>query len=146
MFDWEHTQAHIHMCTYTLWDPMYCSPTGSSVHGILQARILEWAAISSSRGSFQPRIEPLSHVSPALAGGFFTAEPPGKPSTHAHIHTNGATNQRSLVSKESLDMKQVVWEQVQSPFYCTVLIFLLYSSSWRQVFSPQRPSGDNIRM
>ena len=39
----------------TLGDPVDCSPPGSSVHGILQARILEWAAISSSRGSFWPR-------------------------------------------------------------------------------------------
>ena len=35
----------------TFCDPMDCSPPGSSVHGISQARILEWAAISSSRGS-----------------------------------------------------------------------------------------------
>ena len=35
----------------TLWHPMDCSLTGSSVHGILQARILEWVAISFSRGS-----------------------------------------------------------------------------------------------
>ena len=35
----------------TLCDPMDCSPLGSSVHGILQARILEWAAISSSSAS-----------------------------------------------------------------------------------------------
>ena len=39
----------------TLCDPMDCSPPGSSVHGILQARRLEWAAISSSRGSSPPR-------------------------------------------------------------------------------------------
>ena len=39
----------------TLRDPMDCGPPGSSVHEILQARILEWVAISSSRGSFQPR-------------------------------------------------------------------------------------------
>ena len=39
----------------TLCNPMDCSPPGSSVHGILQARILEWAAISSSRGSFPSR-------------------------------------------------------------------------------------------
>ena len=38
-----------------LCDPMHYSPPGSSVHGILQARILEWVAISYSRGSFQPR-------------------------------------------------------------------------------------------
>ena len=39
----------------TLCDPKDCSPPGSSVHGILQARILEWVAISSSKGSSQPR-------------------------------------------------------------------------------------------
>ena len=39
----------------TVCDPMDFSPLGSSVHGILQARILEWAAISSSRGSSQTR-------------------------------------------------------------------------------------------
>ena len=39
---------------------MDCSPPGSSVHGILQARILEWVAISFSRGSSRPRIEPRS--------------------------------------------------------------------------------------
>ena len=38
----------------TLCDPMDCSPPGSSVHGILQARILEWVAISFSRGSSLP--------------------------------------------------------------------------------------------
>ena len=39
----------------TLCNPIDCSPPGSSVHGILQTRILEWVAISSSRGPFQPR-------------------------------------------------------------------------------------------
>ena len=48
------------------------SPPGSSVHGILQARILEWVAMPSLRGSSQPRIEPMSLMPPALAGGFFT--------------------------------------------------------------------------
>ena len=43
--------------------PVNGSPLGFSVHGILQARILEWVAMSSSRGSSQPRIEPKS---PAL--------------------------------------------------------------------------------
>ena len=41
--------------------PMDCSPLGSSVHGVLQARILEWVAISFSRGSSQPRDR--THVS-----------------------------------------------------------------------------------
>ena len=55
--------------------PMDCSPPGSSVHGISQARILEWVAITSPGDLFNP-IEP---VSLALVGGFFITESPGKP-------------------------------------------------------------------
>ena len=62
----------------TLWDPMDRSPPGSSVRGILQAG-MQWAVISSSRDFPDPGIEPMSPASPALAGGFFTAEPPGRP-------------------------------------------------------------------
>ena len=54
----------------TLCDPMDCSPPGSSVHGILQARILEWVAIPFSRGSSQPRGQ--TQVS-CIAGRFFTS-------------------------------------------------------------------------
>ena len=53
----------------TLCDPLDCSPLGSSVHGILQARILEWVAISFSRGSSQPRDQTLVSW---IAGRFFT--------------------------------------------------------------------------
>ena len=53
----------------TLCDPMACSLPGSSVHGILQARILEWVAIPFSRGSSQPRDR--SQVF-CTAGRFFT--------------------------------------------------------------------------
>ena len=53
----------------TLCSPMECSPPGSSVHGILQARILEWVAISFSGGSSWPRDQ--THVS-RIAGRFFT--------------------------------------------------------------------------
>ena len=49
--------------------------SGSSVHGISQARIMEWVAISFSRGSSQPRV--LTQAS-CTAGRFFTTEPPGK--------------------------------------------------------------------
>ena len=64
----------------TLWDAMDCSQPGSSVHGISQARILEWVAIFYSRGC-SPTQESHSQslASPALAGGFFTTLPPGKP-------------------------------------------------------------------
>ena len=52
---------------------------GSSVHGISQAWILEWVAISFSRGSSRPRNQTVSPLASALPGGFFTTEPPGKP-------------------------------------------------------------------
>ena len=53
----------------TLCDPVDWSPTGSSVHGILQAGILGWVAIPFSGGSARPRDR--THVS-CIAGGFFT--------------------------------------------------------------------------
>ena len=59
----------IKLCQMT---PMDYSLPGSSVHGISQARILEWVAISFSRGSSQPRDQ-------SLAGRFSTTESPGKP-------------------------------------------------------------------
>ena len=63
----------------SLCDPTDCSPRGSSVRGISQARIGKWAAVSYSRDLPGPRIKPPSLVSPALAGRFFTTVPPGKP-------------------------------------------------------------------
>ena len=51
----------------TLYDPMDCSPPGSSLHGILQAGILEWIAMSASRGLSQPRDR--THFSPVSCIG-----------------------------------------------------------------------------
>ena len=50
----------------TLCNPMDCSPPGSSVHGIPQARIMEWVSMSFLRGSAQPRDQSCT------AGRFFT--------------------------------------------------------------------------
>ena len=62
----------------TLCDPMDCSLPGSFVHGILQARMLKWVAISFSRGSPQPAIEPRT---PALQAVSLPSEPSEKPTT-----------------------------------------------------------------
>ena len=59
----------------TLCNPMDYSPPASSVHGISQARILEWLPFPSPGDLPNPGIPPKS---PALAGRFFTSEPPGK--------------------------------------------------------------------
>ena len=61
----------------TLCDPMDCSLPGSFVHRILQARILEWVAISSSRRSSRPRDQTL--VSYVSCIGSLPLVPPGKP-------------------------------------------------------------------
>ena len=63
----------------TLCDPMNRSPPGSSVHGVLQARILEWVALLPARGLPDPEIEPESLISPALTSGFLLLVPPGTP-------------------------------------------------------------------
>ena len=59
--------SHVRLC-----DPVDCSLPGSSVHEILQARILEWVAVPSSRGSSNLGIELESLMPPALAGRFLT--------------------------------------------------------------------------
>ena len=73
--------SQLSLCVYlTLWGPMNCSLPGSSVHGIFQARLLEWVAISSFRGSSQPRDQTcVSCIS--CIGKYLPLAPPGKSSS-----------------------------------------------------------------
>ena len=76
--DWQATvraRMHAKRCP-TLCNPMNCSPPGSSVHGILQARILEQVAIPSSRGLSGTRDRTMSLTSQAFS---LTLAPPGRP-------------------------------------------------------------------
>ena len=71
-----HTHIYLYMCLcakscLSFCDPTNCSLPGSSVHGIFQARILEWVAFSFSRGSSPPRDQ--IHIF-YLAGRFFNTE------------------------------------------------------------------------
>ena len=70
----------------TLYDLMDCSQPGFSVHGILQARILEWVAMPSSRGSSRPKDR--THVScvSCVGGEFFTTEPLKYSSSNQKAH------------------------------------------------------------
>ena len=61
-----------------LCNPMDCSPPASPVHGILQARILEWVTILFSRGSFPPSHPEIKPGSPVLQADILPSEPPGK--------------------------------------------------------------------
>ena len=84
----QHDSA-MHVCAQslascpTLHDPMDCSPPGSSVPGILQARILECVAMPSSRWSSQPRDQTQVSCIFRTAGSFFSTKPQGSP-----IHTS----------------------------------------------------------
>ena len=73
-----HAQSHLTLC-----DPVNCSPPGSSIHGILQAGILEWVAIFYSRGP-DPGIKLMCLASPPLTGRFFTNAPPMLPYQRGH--------------------------------------------------------------
>ena len=66
---WKKVKVLLTQSCLTLCDPMDRSPPGSSVHGVLQAKILEWIAISFSRGSYWPRDR--TWVS-CIAGRLFT--------------------------------------------------------------------------
>ena len=82
-----------------------CSPPASSVHGIFQARILEWVVISFSRVSFlNPGIEPISYIS-CTAGRFFTTEPSWKPKLY----------KRNLISGNETKIKIAYRHQNASP-------------------------------
>ena len=69
----------------TLGDPIDCSPQGCSVHGISQARVLEWAATSYFRGSSRSRDRTCISCT---TDRFFTTEPPGKPMGRAIVDIN----------------------------------------------------------
>ena len=67
-----------HSVVSNFCNPTDCDPPASSVHGILQARIVEWVSISPSR-EYPQLIKPKSPAAPSLAGVFFTIKPLGKP-------------------------------------------------------------------
>jgi len=82
---------------------MNCSLPDSSVHEILQARILEWVAMPSSRNLSDPRINPTCLMSPSLAGRFFTttatweANSSGNYIQYSMINHNGKEYEKECV-------------------------------------------------
>ena len=68
----------------TLCDPMDCSLPGSSVHGVLHARIPEWVAMPTPGDLPDLEIEPTPPAPPAQQTDFFTTEPPVKPHTNSY--------------------------------------------------------------
>ena len=107
-----------------LCDPMDCSLSGSSVHRILQARILGWVAVPSSRESSDPGIEPASLTSPALAGRFFTTSS----TWAAHYITYYKPNVIKFCIK--LLCPYALWFRTSSPNPSLLNIFILLISSF----------------
>ena len=104
----QHVHAKSLQSRPTLRDPMDCSPPGSSVHGILQAGILEWVAISSSRGSSQTRVQTLlSYVSCLGRQGLYHVPDYGKPGFHLgngkHMSGRKCSGSRSGVHQRLLE-------------------------------------------
>ena len=103
----------------TLCDPMACSLPDSSVHGIFQARILEWVATPFSRGSSDPGIQPGS---PALQAYSLLSEPP-------------ELIKWPLKVSKSTFCYVIVWFYKSSPLtlvklltYCSILFFLIFDN------------------
>ena len=85
---WASISAELLQSCPTGCDSMDCSPPGSAVRGVFQARILECVAMSPSRESSQPRDRTRSLTSPALAGRFFTTNATWEAlCTHAYLNT-----------------------------------------------------------
>ena len=104
--------------------PTNCSTLGSSVHGILWARILDWAAVPSSRGSFWFKMEPVSLTSLALAGRFCTTSTTRLQNDQSKIQGgrrersfwSGPTviyEERKVESMAESRWKQTCWEPVK---------------------------------
>ena len=120
-------ESEVAQSCLTLWDPMDCSLPGSSVHGIFQARVLEWVATSFSRGSSQlrdrtwvshiaGRLYPLSHQGSHWKTGFaLPAKPLGKPSHSRHSIKVSSLVPSScfisivLVAESSSELSLLVW-------------------------------------
>ena len=105
----------------TLCDPVDCSPPGSSVHGILQTRILEWAAILFSRGSSRPKDQ--TWVS-CIAGRFLTI---------------WVTREGTKLSPKNAIVMYKVWLKLGYKILCAMIVFgyvLLFSNF--HIFKNQR--------
>ena len=109
------TQYYFYACMHAkslhlspiLWDSVDCSLPGSSVHGILQAKMLEWVAMPSSRGSFWLRDQTHISKSTALAGGFFaTSATWDYTDRKSTLHLDQRSHKWTLLARRESDVKK----------------------------------------
>ena len=99
----------------TLCDPMDCSLSGCSVHGILQAKILEWGAISFSEDLPNSGIKPESLASLMLAGRFFTTSATWEAVSPQQKSAGRVSYHRPLAPGESVESFLLLLSSVPSP-------------------------------
>ena len=114
----------------TLLDPMDCSLWGASVHEILQAKILKWVVMPSSRVSSWPRDWTCISCVSCIAGGFFTTEPLGKPVLY----------QRLVKTPGTIKSMQAFFHTLNIEFMVDFFFFYFFSqcrmpSSERKVYT-----------
>ena len=98
----------------TLCNPLDCIPPGFSVHGIFQARILEWVAISCSKSLPDPGTEPLSPVSPALQADSGALTLPQKEKIRLKTRNLNSNLVQSIISHMTSENLLPLW----SAFVC----------------------------
>ena len=106
----------------TLCDPMDCSLPGSSIPGILQARILKWIAMPSSSGSSQPRDRTQVFY---IAGRFFTIWA----TREAHFSTRCLCI--LVIIKVSVQQFQYLWAWIFISLFCILIIYWVSNSMCR---------------
>ena len=121
----------------TLWDPTDCSPSGSSVHGIFQARILERVAIPSSRGSSQPRDQPMIPASPALQADSLLLRQRGRPG----YPQSNSQNEESLPTLSYT----LEWKEASMKLYTCTPVFIaalfIIARTWKKPRAHQQTNG-----
>ena len=128
-----HAWVHAQSCP-TLCNPMDYSPPGSSVHGVFQARILKWVAISSTRGSFWPRnqtcIPGLLHwqadsLPPVHLGSYRASKKIPKPPPGILIQLVYRGGQMFVLSSPLIPICSENWEPLSVPFTLIKLEIIL---------------------
>ena len=109
-----------------LCNPMDWSPPGFSAHGILQAIILEWVAITSSRGTSQDRYWTSIFC---IAGGFFTTEPQANPMENSMKFPKNTKNRATVLSSNPTywyvskikKKTTIIWKDTGNPMFIVAL-------------------------
>ena len=130
----------------SLWPHGLYSLPGSSVHGIFQVRILEWFAISYSRGSFQPRgltwVSCISHIGRWILYHHATSEVPSPPIVSTFFFFSSDENFKSTILATFKNILQYWWWSpcytlypLSDFWFCFIHSGFLSTRAWQKVFS-----------